>query len=778
MSRTEQLWLEEPRNVLAEPQAAFHLAFDGKDGIELQRLFDTGYLTMDPATTLIETVGGVLMAQPELNLDDMAVADWTLTGTDWSAEADGGRPWPRTNRSSGSRALSFRGDGQWQMRSVGSYAAGAPFFLRWVSYATNNANQYVQVGLAGWRMMQLNANGDAAYYRWDGSQWRQACPAWRWMVHEQYGLAQHWLMVYELGPRLVVRTVQRTADGKALGLSYLEPSPYTVETEPVDGALLQTVANHALPAGRRAVLGYGPVSISLVPVHWPAGKAVTLGLAAPQPVGIAGEGKTTAAAITLSGTIAGSLPAVNEQPVVSTLIGATATPWPQGDEAPLAEPEELFRWEVGWTTSADSCPLITSVDVVLPATYESDGSTGWDAYAEDGLAVTAVRATRSPEPQQESLSATLAVWDNARFGGRVWGYGIHENTPVRWVMGDGATPEVLTTLSRGYTTDGKWQNFAERSGSVGEGEVLPDNPFGTLSLEAQAQWKRFTKAHWPGGTPGDGCSVADLIYEVLTAAGLADAEIEIDEFLDLWPIIIPPAPEGHAPAVVWRPGTTIDRVLTEILDKWLGPDFTAGFDLASGHFAVDLVTPFAGVPVASFYELSSAAKTAGKEHQVVFDGTYDESMDASGFANLVTVIGQDPSGGLLLARQADWASIRGNGDADEELGTPQTFPDNYVGEPWPLVVMDPGLQTQAAVNWCCRKLYDRVRKPRIYARWKSLYVELYPGDIVTLIGPNYGGDVWRITGVVPERGADGDGILPQGAASYAAEYVQAAEPLA
>jgi hypothetical protein len=107
----------------------------------------------------------------------------------------------------------------------------------------------------------------------------------------------------------------------------------------------------------------------------------------------------------------------------------------------------------------------------------------------------------------------------------------------------------------------------------------------------------------------------------------------------------------------------------------------------------------------------------------------------------------------------DWASVR-----DRTVW-------NYVGAVYPLIVADPGLATQAAVNYVCRSLFDRHRYPRINARWRSHRVDLWPGDVVELVGPAYG-QTYRLTGITAELAADGDAADPLGRSIYQGELIR------
>lgn len=182
------------------------------------------------------------------------------------------------------------------------------------------------------------------------------------------------------------------------------------------------------------------------------------------------------------------------------------------------------------------------------------------------------------------------------------------------------------------------------------------------------------------------------------------------------------------------------------------------FRLTDGLFVVESVD-LAATPAAYFYQTSAAAEGAGVPGQVILDGSYRERLDDSEMANVVVVIGQAPDGTPLLARAVDWRSIQ------------DSTAWNYVNQPWWLIVADPGLQTQAAVDLACRRLFDRHRYPRILAEWRSVRVDVWPGEIVGLVGSNYG-DVYLLHGMTAEEASDGDAADIRGRASYSAELVR------
>jgi hypothetical protein len=326
----------------------------------------------------------------------------------------------------------------------------------------------------------------------------------------------------------------------------------------------------------------------------------------------------------------------------------------------------------------------------------SNGATGTDVLAVAGVADRALTLACGELPSAERLDVALLA-DHTPLAG--W---VQPNMSVRLVS-DGVT------RFRGLTTSARWDTLADTTPVTG-----------TLTLAARGLWQRFVQARWPGGQPFDGRRLVDCLAEALGAAGLTSA----DWVLVSDPLVVPAAPDGCAPAFRYRAGTTVARVLDDLRAKLGGVWLTMAVRRGDGRFVVGRAQT--GASVASFYQDSATAGAAGVGDQVILAGSYREVLDQRQMANVVTVVGQAPDGRALSAQAVDHDSIT----------DPSVW--NYVGAVWTKTVRDPGLATQAAVNLACRSLFDRHRDPRVFARWESVWLDLEPGEVVTLVGANHG----------------------------------------
>jgi len=300
------------------------------------------------------------------------------------------------------------------------------------------------------------------------------------------------------------------------------------------------------------------------------------------------------------------------------------------------------------------------------------------------------------------------------------------------------------TRFRGLTTGAEWRVVAHTEHVVGQ-----------LALQAVGLDKVFAKAVWPGGRPFDGRRLTDCLVDIAVAAGLTPGEYDIADD----PFVLPSPPVGEPPSLVYRVGTALDDMLDDLRRGWFGDWLTCYWNVHDGCWVVTHAPTGSGEPAATFYTTEAAARAAGVPGRVVLSGSYQEVLDESRLANVVTVIGQAPDGGPITARCIDWGSIRD-----------RTAP-NYVGEAWPLTVVDPALTTQQAVNQVCRGRFEQVRWARVFAQFRSVRVDLQPGHLVRLVGAGHG-DLYRLRGLSLEQSADGDAADPQGRAAYSLEKLR------
>jgi hypothetical protein len=715
-----QLWLQEARNVIHEPGCAYHWEFTPQTVETLRRALDSGYLRMEGMYH--DRTSGVLMAQPSFDLSDMDVADWDFSGSDvpsdWASNAESPSPWYTEAGGTYTRALAHRGDGAWTAISDNA-EWGEPRWLRWVTYDRENASRAevltVYFGIV-WRL-RLFGTGKADLAKQDlGAGAYTVCAVFDWLADGRYSPATHWLWIYEIGPRLVIRSMLNDFDGRRnLGLVYYDDAPGVDPTDPDQ-------RQHALRAGPYHIEGEGLITLSCCRQMFADYPDPLLELVEADTVGIAGEGSTQPLSVTLAGW---SSDGVLEPTVTAEDENGSA--WPQTGGAFVPARHKL-RWSLGWVADEEQTYFLSGLDLALARVIGSDGAAGTQIIGT--AADKQLTLAREGGLDRERFTASLVAMESLA-------HHVQPNMLVRLVDGG-------ATRFRGFTSGADWKGIADAD----------TESIGALSLQAEGLWRRFTRAVWPGGEPFDGRKLTDCLADVVRTAGLAPAEYSIASD----PYTLPSVPEGDAPALVYRPGTKIDRILADLREKFFGTRLQMYFRMTDGVFVV-AAAPTSTSPAAYFYQTSALAIAGGTPGQVILSGTYEQTLDDSEMANLVAVIGQGPDEQPLLARAMDWASVR-----DRTVW-------NYVGAVYPLIVADPGLATQAAVNYVCRSLFDRHRYPRINARWRSHRVDLWPGDVVELVGPAYG-QTYRLTGITAELAADGDAADPLGRSIYQGELIR------
>lgn len=726
---SEQLYLQEARNVLAEPGLTVGLDFGPGRDEEVRALRRSGYLQLTNAW--YDTIGGCIVGQPRWSLASMVEAAWTrTTQSNWQLAASSLTPdatpvdW-----------LTHKADADWTLEEATAAALGQGRFVGLICYDTQaseggvGTDSPIIIDFGGvWRVHLLDSGTGYLYeVATDPDTLAQTATLraeFEWMTADRFAgdpVTPHWLWIYELGSTLVIRNLSMSLQGRFAGLRYTDPGAATDPDGRVDrtGALLR----HALRAGKWKLSGGGYVGVNVSPQAFVPG---TSGIAAPL-TRILPFSSRRCNAYWHGAALKPGYDWADAAFVVTDQDGAV---WAQGTGT-VSPVKTQFAWSLAWETTADTTVGVAATEVVIPPYYRADGNSGTDVIAVAGVADKQVQVVREGDLTRERLSARLLAM-NLNLASYC-----QSNMLVRYVVGG-------VTRFRGLTNRATWT--VERDST---------QPTGYLDLEAEGLWRRFRKALWPGGQAFDGRLLTDCLADLLAAAGLASTDYE----LAACSFVFPKPPDGEAPALVFRAGTSVDRILEELAAKWYGRTLRHYFRLSDGKFVLAYTT--AGSSVASFYETSAAAVTAGVPYQTIRAGSYQETLDDSEMFNAITVAGQNSNGDPLLAKAVDWASIN------------DSTAWNYVGEPWQLVVIDPALCTQAAVNFVCRSLFDRHRYPRIFAQWNSLRVDLFPGDVVTLVGPSYG-DTYIIRSVTLTKSTDGAGAAPAGIASYAAELIRSA----
>ena len=787
----EQLWFQEARQVPIEPAASFHVSFGEGSDAAFADLLKQGYLIVsngaDSSTFCYEPMGGVIMGAPDDDIPDMLVANksgtgFYLNGTGaWAQDPNRPQAFPRANIGYGTLCMAYRDtqlDGKpWSCVSQSPVPAGTPIWLRFVTYASGNTDEELETGplltlyFGGHLRLQITSEGMmqlscAATPGDEGDPGWQKVAAERWMTAGTYAPNEHWLWIYELGARLVVRNVQLGAEGKPLGLVWTDPAPVALRTgfallaPPLGTPLLTPYDYHVLRQGPWMLTGSGNITFALSPQYFRAGTTTVIGRAVPDTVGISGVGKTTPATVRLAGArqaIAGSDTAAIAGPVV-TLTGypygsddGFSWPWtfpPYPAPAALDTPGATFQWSIAWQNSLYGTVMLSAIDITLPALYGSDGSTGTDLMSTPDASVKEVRFVRDPDLARETAEIHVQVRPSTDFTAYR-----NVNLPVRFVNAAG------DTIFRGLTGTMDDDTVAD----FGAGSYrLAD-----LTFHAEGLWARIKHAKWPGGGPADGRLASDVLTEILMAVGMGSSEYALSQLVAS-NFAFPAPPPGQEPKTVWKPGTPVDQILDDLRKKWFGTSWLLYFDPGTGKFTVASLTgegALSNTVAASFYQTSADAVAASTPYQVIRSPKLH--LDPTEQKNQITVFGQDPDGRVLMAEAVDWPSIHGNEDG--------SFPWNYVGEVWQGVICDPGLTTQGAVNQVCANLYARYRYPRQTRSWSSCRVDsLAPGMIVALVGAQYGVTTnCLLRGISVDRSATPNELAntPMGIANYLAEVI-------
>lgn len=723
----EQLYLQEARLYPAELGAALTYDFGSGNAEAYRELLKQG--AFEASGLFHDPIGGVLMGVPDEDFADFTGTGQGDSAASWSSVNPAFKRGTAVSDEFYAAAMQFTGDKATEWELLGADTeAGTAKWLRLITYADTQSPIEVRFG-GKWRLRLLDS-GEAELAAWvdevdgDGNVTGgdyQARTRFRWMATGRFQESMHWLWVYEIGRKLVIRSWFKNLDGETAGVAVEDTAPYVdAEAEPdADGNLPE----HALGPGAWTYIGTGPVTIAESAQSFVAQTAT---LTHVQPVELV-NGSTQPVEVTTFG---------HGTPTVTvTTTDQDDNSWPQTGSS-FSPAKTKLNWSLSWETAADASYYLACLALKLPRLLASDGNTGTDVAGlvlsdPADVALKHVDLVREGDLTRERLSVRFSAYRH-----NLAAY-VQPNMLLRYVI-DG------TTAFRGLTDGGEWGNVIDSSPQTGE-----------LSLEAQGLWKRFRKARWAGLAPFDGRRLVDVVAELVEAAGLDSSQYDITSD---WDYVFPTPPDGEPPALVFRPGTSIDQILEDLQAKFYGTSLIHYFRPSDGKFVLEALSPSASVVSATFYETNAAATAAGASGQVILDRTERQTLDETEMANLVAVIGQRANGEPLLAKAIDWASIQ------------DPNASNYVAEVWPLIVIDPGLQTQAAVNWACRSLYERQRRPRIYIEWRSVHLHLFPGQVVYLSGGNHGQYV-VLKGVSAARGADGDEADPQGRATYAGEVL-------
>lgn len=710
------LILQEPRTVIDEPGGASFMDFTPGSHDTIRDLVKQGLLTTS-GVAFSETAGH-FMGLPDYNLTSMVSAEWTQTGT-----------WVETQpglQGDGDLVtfLAQKADADWELVETTAPAAGQGRFVTIITYDTKaddggvGTDSPITLTFGGVWKVELHDSGSAYLFEVatdpaTGLTTETVRGQWEWMTSDTFRGTIHQLWIYQVQSKLIIASVFQSLDGRRAGFAYRDEGAQEGAEDDVDGEGERV--KHALRSAPWRISGGGFCTVNISDQAWIAGAAsVTMNPTAIDQGGSTMELESATAHGSSNGPVAASIACVDEDGS-NWAVGTGTTSRRYG-----------LGWTVSWTTTADDTFFLQAVDVKVPRLLRTEGWSGTDVLAIAGVADTQIELVREGDLTRENLRATLTCWgqDLAEY--------VQPNMAVRYVVD-------TVTRFRGLTTEASWEVLREGSPQSGE-----------LMLQAEGLSKRFRKALWPGGKPFDGRLLTECLAEVLEAGGLDSSGY----VLTSWPIRFADTPPGEAPSFVYRPGTNIDRILEDFQRKFYGTGLFHYFRLSDGKFILATV-PTSGSVAANFYQRSDAALAAGAEFQTIRDGSFQATFDESELYNVVIVLGQTADGRPLMARCIDWPSIN------------DSTVSNYTAEPWPMVVADPAFQTQGMVNYVCRQLYERHRRPKTYASWVSHRVDLFPGDLVGLVGSNYG-YTYRLTGIQLSGGGDMD---VTGLATYQGERV-------
>lgn len=237
-----------------------------------------------------------------------------------------------------------------------------------------------------------------------------------------------------------------------------------------------------------------------------------------------------------------------------------------------------------------------------------------------------------------------------------------------------------------------------------------------VTLECYDGWRRLQNALLSNGETYDGMVHTEVVKRICQRAGLPESRLEIA--FDTYCL---PTSQDDEP--LYRPenGQSAASFLEHIRDSFSG--WRMGFDEEGKLFyrppASDLT------PKAYFYRTTADAEGMGgapARHYPLF--SLSEKVDQSQHRNEIWVVGQDQrTEEPLAAAFLDYSSLYDPTYA------------YYVGERRLLIWLDPGLNTQDAVNWVCRTLAEKYARFRVYQNFEGQFDEtLKPEAVVEVDG--------------------------------------------
>lgn len=232
-----------------------------------------------------------------------------------------------------------------------------------------------------------------------------------------------------------------------------------------------------------------------------------------------------------------------------------------------------------------------------------------------------------------------------------------------------------------------------------------------VTLECYDGWRRLQNALLSNAETYDGMIHTEVVKRVCQRAGLPESRLEIA--FDTYSL---PTSEDDEP--LYRPenGQSAASFLEQIRDSFSG--WRMGFDEEGKFFyrppASDLT------PQAYFHRTTAEAEGLGgaaARHYPLL--SLSQKVDQSQHRNEIWVVGQDQrTEEPLAAAFLDYSSLY---DPTYEY---------YVGERRLLIWLDPGLNTQEAVNWVCRTLAEKYARFRVYQTFEGQFDEILKPEAV------------------------------------------------
>jgi hypothetical protein len=230
-----------------------------------------------------------------------------------------------------------------------------------------------------------------------------------------------------------------------------------------------------------------------------------------------------------------------------------------------------------------------------------------------------------------------------------------------------------------------------------------------ITLECYDGWRRLQNALLSNAQTFDGLAHTEVVRDICHRAGLPDSRLEIasDDYA---------LPSSQDDEPLYRPtnGQSAASFLEHIRDSFSG--WRMGFNAEGKFFYQPPSTDIE--PTAFFHRTTAEANDFGgpsARHYAL--RSLAQKVDQSQHRNEIWVVGQDQETEEPLAAVfLDFSSLYDPTYA------------YYVGERRLLIWLDPGLNTQEAVNWVCRTLAEKYARFRVYQTFEAQFDETLTPD--------------------------------------------------